>query len=227
MTDCFLYGNCNHKDCGKPFCLRQYKISTLYKLAQVPESKWPHMTLMADPNGTDLDEFGRLVEIERNISSFVSEGKSLYLHSAYCGNGKTSWALRLLKSYINDIWPKAPLECVAMFVNVPKFLLDLKDEIGRGERDEKLDEIRLGIDNADLVVWDDVGTKPGSEYELNQLLSRIDKRAYAHKSNIFTTNLNPGQLEALLGPRLKSRICSASEDIELHGADKRGLGVED
>ena len=193
----------------------------------MPESKWQHLTLRVDANGTDLAEFQRLAEIEKGIESFISEGRNIYLHSPYCGNGKTSWALRLIKAYINAIWPKATLECKALFINVPKFLLDLKDEIGRGSRDASLDALRKDIDEADVVVWDDVGTKPGSEYELNQLLSRIDKRVYNRKSNIFTTNLNPEQLETLVGARLKSRICNASEDIELRGADKRSWDVGD
>lgn len=105
--------------------------------------------------------------------------------------------------------------------------MDLKDAINDESKRPEVEQLNRDIDDADLVVWDDVGTKPGSEYELNQLLSRIDKRIYNHKSNIFTTNHGPAQLEALLGPRLKSRICNASEDIELHGTDKRGSGLED
>jgi DNA replication protein DnaC len=225
MSRCPLYDRCNHKDCDKDFCIRRFKVEKLYDYARIPDSKRPHLVLHVDPNGTDLAEFQKLAEIEKNIEQFVKEGRNIYLHSPYCGNGKTSWALRLIKAYINAIWPKATLECKALFINVPKFLLDLKDEIGRNAKDPILDELRKDIDEADIVVWDDVGTKPGSEYELNQLLSRIDKRAYNRKSNIFTTNLNPEQLDSLVGSRLKSRICNASEDIELHGSDKRSWDV--
>lgn len=225
MAKCSLYEKCNHRDCDKDFCLRRYKVERLYDLAMIPEAKRPHLILKVDEDGTDFPEFQKLLTIEKNIVEFVESGKNIYLHSAFCGNGKTSWALRLIKAYINAIWPKATLECKALFINVPKFLLDLKDEIGKSSRSSVLDELRQSIDNADIVVWDDIGAKPGTEYELNQLLSRIDKRTYNRKSNIFTTNLNPSQLEDSLGQRLKSRICNASEDIELHGKDKRSWNL--
>lgn len=43
------------------------------------------------------------------------------------------------------------------------------------------------------------------------------------KANIFTSNLNSDEIYSALGSRLGSRICNASINIELHGADKRIL----
>jgi DNA replication protein DnaC len=45
------------------------------------------------------------------------------------------------------------------------------------------------------------------------------------KSNIFTSNLGNKELTNALGERLASRICNKSIDIELHGTDKRYLGL--
>ena len=45
------------------------------------------------------------------------------------------------------------------------------------------------------------------------------------KSNIFTSNLGSKELANSLGERLASRICNKSIDIELHGSDKRYLGL--
>lgn len=103
MANCFLYDKCNHKDCDKPFCRRRYMLEVLYKHARIPEQSWPHLVLRTDGDGTDLTEFQRLAGIEQDIENFVSQGKSIYLHSPYCGNGKTSWALRLLKDYLNMV----------------------------------------------------------------------------------------------------------------------------
>ena len=78
---------------------------------------------------------------------------------------------------------------------------------------------------ADLVVWDDIAAKSGSEFELNHLLNAINTRMDAGKSNIFTSNLGKRELTNALGERLASRICNKSIDIELQGADKRYLGL--
>ena len=67
--------------------------------------------------------------------------------------------------------------------------------------------------------------KSGTEFELNHLLSVINYRMDAGKSNIFTTNLGRRELAAALGERLTSRICNTSLDIGLNGADKRYLSL--
>jgi L-alanine-DL-glutamate epimerase-like enolase superfamily enzyme len=51
MAKCPLYDKCNHKDCDKEFCLRRYKVESLYRYARMPESKWQHLTLRVDANG--------------------------------------------------------------------------------------------------------------------------------------------------------------------------------
>ena len=58
-------------------------------------------------------------------------------------------------------------------------------------------------------------------------LNIIDNRLALNKSNIYTSNLNRQQLYNALGERLTSRIANMSIDIELFGADKRFLKLED
>lgn len=82
------------------------------------------------------------------------------------------------------------------------------------------------IPKADLVIWDDIATKTGSDYEINKLLSLIDGRYAKGKANIYTSNLNSAEINIALGSRLRSRICQASTDVELQGGDKRGLSVK-
>ena len=56
------------------------------------------------------------------------------------------------------------------------------------------------------------------------ILSIIDSRISAGKSNIYTTNLVDSELVKSLGDRLYSRIVNYSNYvIELKGKDKRGL----
>lgn len=222
MVDCAYTEKCNHSDCDKDFCLRKYKLDYLYSNSLLSVAQRKPFTLFVDQDGTDLAEFQKLAEIQKTIEEFVSEGKNIYLHSANCGVGKTSWAIKLMQAYFNKIWAKTPLTCRALFINVPRFLLALKDSISN--KNEYADFIKENIATADLVVWDDISAKVGSEYEINYLLSLIDSRIASGKSNIYTSNANMQEIYISLGSRLASRIYQYSIDIEFHGADKRGLG---
>lgn len=218
---CFLEANCNKIDCGKEFCLRRYKMEALYKAGLFSDIQREHISLRIDEDGTDYREFRQLAEIEANILKFVNDGLNLYIHSANPGTGKTSWSLRLAEAYFNKIWPKAELTCKVLFVSVPKFLLALKDSISN--YNDYAEYIKANITTADLVIWDDIAAKMGSEYEINYLLNFIDNRTAYKKSNIFTSNLNAQEIYAALGERLGSRICNLSIDIEFHGRDKRKI----
>ena len=129
MQKCYLYDNCNRKDCESDFCLRKYKMDSLYSAALMSEGQKQHITLRVDEDGTDLEQFKMLANIEQNIVSFVKEGKNLYIHSSNAGNGKSSWSIRLVEAYFNKIWARSDGRCKAIFISVPKFLLALKDNI--------------------------------------------------------------------------------------------------
>lgn len=221
MANCFLRAICNGKDCEADFCLRKYKMDSLYSAALMSESQKQHIALKVDEDGTDLEQFKQLAAIEQNIVAFINEGKNLYLHSANCGNGKSSWSIRLAEAYFNKIWARTEVKCRVLFISVPRFLLALKDDITT--KNDYVAYIKENVLEADLVIWDDIAAKMGSEFELTHLLNIIDNRLALGKSNIYTSNLNRQQLYTALGERLTSRIANMSIDIELRGADKRIL----
>lgn len=225
MQKCYMYDNCNRKDCESDFCIRKYKMDSLYSAALMTESQKEHITLRVDEDGTDLEQFKQLAGIEKNITKFIEEGKNLYLHSGTCGCGKTSWSLRMVEAYFNKIWARSDGRCRAMFISVPRFLLALKDSISN--KSSYIDYIKENVLEADLVIWDDIAAKAaGTDYEITHLLNIIDNRIARGKSNIYTSNLNRQQLYTALGERLTSRIANMSIDIELFGSDKRNLKVE-
>ena len=219
-TECWLKDTCNRCDC-EGFCLRLFKLDYLYEQALIPLNLRKHMKLVTDEDKTDLEEFKVLNEIASNADTFVADGGNLYIHSSIAGNGKTSWALRIVQSYFNKIWFKSELKCRVLFINVPRFLLSLKANIS--EKNEYVQQIQENILTADLVVWDDIATKQSTTFESENLFSMIDTRNGLGKANIFTSNLSGEELHTALGDRLASRICNLSIDIELHGKDKRGL----
>lgn len=223
-NDCWLKDNCKQLHCNdKNGCLIQYKLDYLYKEAGVPLKLRKHMPLRTDADGTDLAEFRFLQSIQDNILKFVENGEQLYIHSGQSGNGKSSWSIRLLQAFFNKIWLRTDLRCRALFINVPLFLIKLKESISN--RSEYIDHIKANIYDCDLVIWDDIGTKNSTAYEGEHLLSIIEARIADGRANIFTSNLNNKELHEALGDRLASRIGNSGYNVEFHGGDKRGLDL--
>lgn len=225
IQNCPYKSKCNGIDCDKDFCMKKYRLDTLYNNSLIPESEREIKKLYTDADGTDLAQFQQLAQLETTIVDFVNVGGNLYLHSYFCGNGKTSWALRLANKYIRKIWSKSNLECQVLYVEVSKYLQGLKNKIS-GIYNPEVDFITQNLLKADLVIWDDIATKGGTEFELTHLLNAINARITNKQSNIFTSNLGKRELANALGERLASRICNTSIDIELNGADKRYLGIK-
>jgi len=225
IENCPYKDRCNGIDCDKDFCMRKYRLDCLYDNSLLTAPLKQHKTLFADADGTDLQEFTKLSNIEKSADKFVADGLNLYIHSSNCGNGKTSWSIRILKSYFNKIWMKSNFKCQGLFISVPSYLLALKESISK--YNEYADFINTNVLDADIVIWDDIATKIGTEFELNHLLNMINTRMNNGKCNIFTSNLGKKELTNALGERLASRICNKSIDIELHGQDKRYLDLVD
>jgi DNA replication protein DnaC len=218
--DCWLTGECNHIDCDC-FCIKRFKLNFLYEQALVSPMQRKHIDLRLDASNTDRDEFIQLKNIEDNIIDFVNSGKNLFIHSEITGNGKTAWTLRLLQSYFNKTWAKADLSCEALFIHVPTFLLALKDNIT--VKSEYIEHIKENVLTCPLVIWDEIGIKTATPFEMENLLSMINTRIDNGKANMYTSNLKPTDLYDKLGDRLYSRIINLSTDIEFKGFDKRAI----
>lgn len=218
---CWKYHNtdaeCKH---SAIFCPRFFRMNYLFDESLLSQKQRTYTPLRVDEDGTDEEMFRKLKQIELNIEEFVSAGANLYIHSTTCGNGKTEWAIRMLQAYIGKIWYKSDLKCRALFVNVPRYILTLKDSFN--ETNEFIQHIKKNIFDADIVVFDEIGTKSLTTWEHEQILNLVNTRIDMNKSNIYTSNLTAAELKEKVGDRLYSRIIHMSEDIEFFGCDKRG-----
>jgi len=202
-------------------CERYTKLNYLFDMSYIPKKGLKPITLYIDSDGSDKLAFEFLKKIQLNIEESVNLGLNLYLYSKIPGNGKTSWAIKLVKSYIYSIWYICDLTPKVLYINVPHYLLKLKANIS--EKSDYIANINQNVLKCDIVIWDDIGTKSATEFEHEHLLSMIDNRLYNNKSNIFTSNIIPNELDELLGSRLASRIINESRLVEFKGKDKRGL----
>lgn len=218
--NCWMKDSCSHADCDT-FCLKHFKLDYLFDEALIPHEMRKKPEFYLYTNDPDEDVYDYLSSVSNNILEFVGSGKNLYLYSSQCGCGKTSWAIVLIQSYLNKIWYKSELTCRALFINVPQFLIALKENISN--KSEYVEHIKKNILSADIVVWDDIATKAITSFEAENLLSFIDGRIFRGKSNIFTSNLDKDELKDAVGDRLYSRIFNASDAIQFKGLDKRKL----
>lgn len=212
--DC-IYKSVCEIEC-KNLCIRYATMKYLLSKSGIPQSQQTIHRLV--PDECDVSAFETLANIQMNILDFVDNGELLYLHSKQVGNGKTTWTIKLMLQYFNEIWYTSGFNQKGLFINVPSFLNKAKLVISKP--DEEFDKLRSKIPDIDLVIFDDITATKMSNYDYTTLLSYIDQRIFNGKSTIFTGNYSPNDLSDIVGDRLASRICSGIT-IELKGKDMR------
>jgi DNA replication protein DnaC len=174
------------------------------------------------PCQSDEQSFMELNQIKTNIKDFVANGNNLLIYSSHTGNGKTTWATKILVEYIKSIGRVIFKDnCPGLFINVSNFLNKKKIAISDLSLADEVRMIEKQIISANLVVFDDLGVKDITPYEMNSLYYWIDERTSNLKSCIFTSNLSPKILETVLDPRVYSRVINYSVLKEITGGDNR------
>ena len=176
------YGDVCTNEC-KSDCIRYLEMKFLMDNSNLPKAKQKPIDLY--PDDIDYDTFVELAKIKDNIVDFVANGNNMYIASETTGNGKTSWAIKLMLKYFNEIWSGNGFKPRALFIYVPSFLTQLKNF---DKKDQALEEIKTLLPKVDLVVWDEIGSKAGTEYEIEILLNIINDRINNGKANIYTSN---------------------------------------
>lgn len=212
-SDCWYINVCTD-DCT--VCTIYSQMLWQFDNSGLPKSKYAPISLYA--NDRDLSAFNRLADIRENIVDFVDKGMNLYICGKNTGNGKTSWAIKMLQTYFHYVAEGSLWQLRGMFVPVPSLLLKLKDF------DNPLSkEYKDNLHSVDLLILDDIAVTGMSQYDYLQLFTLVDERMLANKSTIFTSNItNQTDLEKGVGARLASRIWNNSEVIEIRGGDMRG-----
>lgn len=217
--ECWYLGVCPKSPNGcSNTCLRYSEMLSLVQQSNIPPSKWIPLKLRP---GKDRLAFIRLQEIKDDIENWTKKGGNLYIYSDTFGNGKTSWAIKLMLAYFNKIWAGNGFRRRGIFVSVPEFI-DRNREI-INNRDEEFVKIREDLLKCDLVIWDDISSIKLTDFNHAILFNYIDARMLANKANIFTGNVDYEGMMKNLGGRLASRIWNESEIVQFVDQDKRGV----
>lgn len=208
--NCLLKGKCL-RECS-PSCTIQPELYYLLENSNIPDFyKKPRLLY---PNEEDLTTFTTLKEIKEDVEVFTSEGRFLYIWGTTVGNGKTSYACKILQTYL-------AIKCVGngfkdrgWFEYVPSFLLLAKNFEDKATRQEHIDNLA----NRDLVVIDDIGSVRNTQYDITILSDVINSRYSRNLATIFTSNVKPEELE--IDDRLISRLASDIV-LEFKGGTRR------
>lgn len=211
--NCWYKDVCTYDTCIN--CIRYAEMKYLIDNSGIPKNRQHPQELEA---GVDYAEFVMLNDIKCFVDTFVIYGDNLYICSTETGNGKTSWSIKILLKYFDKIWAGNGFKIRGYFIHVPTLLTKLKNFNDDNSALKKI------LEEADLVIWDDIASVKLSDFDIQQLLILIDNRIIDCKSNIFTGNLTSKEsLEKAVGSRLASRIWNSSTVVELKGKDRRTI----
>ena len=198
-------------------CKAYILFEAIYEGSNVPKKYQKDIAL--SPGDSDLDSFRKLLEYRQNIVENVEEGKNLYLFSKTTGNGKTSWATKIINEFIRKKVFSINITNLVYYVNTP----DLLEELRLGYETGEYKNIMEKVKTAKLVLFDDIGAEKSNAWVRERLYTIINYRISEGLSTIYTSNLSIEELQINLGIRVGSRLRENTTIIELVGKDKRGI----
>ena len=193
-------------------------LRALYKMSRIPERYCYNIPLV--PEGKDLGAFEALNNFMKNVEEKVENGEGLYIWSECTGNGKTSWACKILSYYFRKVAFKSGLENEGLYIYLPTFLDDLRQSYD--EPDADFSELLDMLKNCKLLVIDDIGAEKSTEWVNERLLSIINTRMMKGLSTVYTSNCSLEDIGNRMGERISSRIRGSATEIHLVGQDRRG-----
>lgn len=215
--ECWFRDICE-EECPVSGCSRYRTTKWQMDNAGLPEAQ-QRVIKLTSKSDEEREIFGYLGEIKKNIVQHVKDGDNFYICSNATGNGKTSWAIKLLQAYLASVSSGNIGILRGIFISVPDLLIKIKDFSDPITSKNLIEKIQ----KVDLVIWDDVVISGLSNFDYLQLYNLINNRLFAKKSNIYTSNYEDrNTLQELIGARLTSRIWNDSEIIKFVGLDRRG-----
>lgn len=195
-------------------------LRALYTLSRIPVRYQYKIDLI--PEAVDMQSFISLNDFKENIVEHVNNGDGLYIWGENTGNGKTSWACKIMSYYFRKIAFNSGLENEGLYIYLPTFLDELRNSYAHpsAEFEEELEMVK----SCRLLIIDDIGAERVTEWVRERLVSIINTRSSNGLSTIYTSNLSLAGLADKLGDdRISSRIRGSVKEIHLAGKDNRGI----
>lgn len=187
--------------------------------SNLPKRAFDDLSLM--PEKVDLEAFKTCKNFSENILDHVKQGDGLYIHGFNKGNGKTTWAFKIIIKYIEQLakhgkgWDN---DIPIYYLNVSEMFDQYRSNMEDKEYTKAIEDAIYG---ADLVIFDDVGVEAPTTWVKNKLYTYINYRYNNKKSIIFTSNLTLTQLGAKIDDRVADRISQVCRPIQFQGQSRR------
>ena len=166
------------------------------------------------------------VELLKYIKDFMKEypsKKGIYLYGSF-GSGKSY----IINAVLNELSNKGH-NCISVYY--PTLLRKLKDSFD--SKDYTYQQVFTELENADVLLIDDIGAENNSEWSRDEILSSLlQSRMDNKRITFFTSNLNIEELtihlsktkndvDKLKAKRIIERILELSYPISLISDDRR------
>lgn len=213
-----------------PQCRSAGRVRRLLAAAEIPPRYWDRgFDAYATHHPSQEKALKRAVQY---VEDFSKAGRGL-LFTGPCGVGKTHLSVAVLKTVIQE------KSVAGRFVDETELLRRLHYSYEPQSPETERGVLHPLMD-ADLVVWDDLGTGRPTDWARETMRTVINYRYTHEKQTIFTTNRplrrrlhraddlagsekarEEGPLEESIGRRLFSRIMEMCEVVEVDGPDAR------
>lgn len=198
---CYAETYCKKRknECNE-FCDGYRLLRALYKMSRIPERYCYNIPLV--PEGKDLGAFEALNDFMKSVEERVEKGEGLYIWSESTGNGKTSWACKILSYYFRKVAFKSGLENEGLYIYLPTFLDDLRQSYD--DPDPDFSELLAMLKNCKLLIIDDIGAEKSTEWVNERLLSIINTRMMKGLSTVYTSNCSLDDIGKRMGERRRN-----------------------
>lgn len=145
---------------------------------------------------------------------YKKENQGLLLYGEP-GNGKTYFSASIANALLNTL---TPVICVGAIA-----LIERISQSQRTWGDEGIFTVLNALENADLLIIDDLGTEPDNKWTRSMMYQVIEKRNSTGLPVIITTNISMEELKSRYDDRTYSRLAEMCSFIRNTGKDIRKI----
>lgn len=200
------------------------KVHQLLVESGVPKKYYVPQKLVRRQVDEQLWDF--LEEYRNDVVNKVHSGNNLVITSPIVGNGKTSWAIRLLQRYIAETALDGDLGDKGVFC-VCSNMLEIFGDFGYFETSIEFFDYLNRLKNCKLLVIDEIGSGRITPVSYNHFYDLINYRVDNGLTTIYTTNYSDERIQEVLGERLYSRIYHTATVLEFRADNVRGYSYEE